>query len=49
MFFHWGNNSWDDDIPSMLGVSRIIGWKVVLTYAVLAMIVAIISGLIYLC
>jgi hypothetical protein len=35
-------------IPSMLGVSRVVGWKVVLTYAVLAIVVAIISGLIYL-
>ncbi len=34
-------------IPSMLGVSRVVGWKVVLTYATLAIIVAIISGLIY--
>jgi len=35
-------------IPSMLGVSRIVGWKVVLNYAVLAIIVAIIAGLVYL-
>ena len=35
-------------IPSMLGISRVVGWKVVLTYAILAIIVAIISGLIYL-
>jgi len=35
-------------IPSMLGVSRIIGWKVVGSYAVLSIIVAILSGLIYL-
>jgi len=35
-------------IPSMLGVSRVVGWKVVLSYAILAIIVAIISGLIYL-
>jgi len=35
-------------IPSMLGVSRVVGWKVVLTYAALAVIIAITSGLIYL-
>jgi len=35
-------------IPSMLGVSRIVGWKVVGSYAILAIIVAIISGLVYL-
>ena len=35
-------------IPSMLGVSRVVEWKVLLTYAILAIIVAIISGLIYL-
>ncbi len=35
-------------IPSMLGVSRIVGWRVVGTYAFLAVIVAIMSGLCYL-
>ncbi len=34
-------------IPSMLGVSRVIGWKVVLSYAVLAVIVAFIAGMVY--
>jgi hypothetical protein len=34
-------------IPSMLGVSRIIGWKCVVNYALLAVIVAIIAGLAY--
>jgi hypothetical protein len=34
-------------IPSMLGVSRIIGWKCVISYALLAVIVAIIAGLAY--
>lgn len=34
-------------IPSMLGVSRIINWRCVLYYAVLAVIVGIIAGLIY--
>ena len=34
-------------IPSMLGVSRIIGWKVVLSYAVLAVVVAFIAGMVY--
>jgi len=35
-------------IPSMLGVSRIIGWKVVWQYAVLAVVVAAAAGLLYL-
>lgn len=35
-------------IPSMMGVSRLIGWKVVLRYALLAIMVAAIAGLIYL-
>jgi hypothetical protein len=34
-------------IPSMLGVSRIIGWKVVVTYALLAIVVAFVAGLVY--
>jgi len=34
-------------IPSMLGVSRIVGWKVVVSYVVLAVIVAFIAGLFY--
>ena len=34
-------------IPSMLGVSRIINWRCVLNYAVLAIIVGIIAGFIY--
>jgi len=34
-------------IPSMLGVSRIIGWKVVVNYALLAIVVAFIAGLVY--
>jgi uncharacterized membrane protein YraQ (UPF0718 family) len=34
-------------IPSMLGVSRIIGWKVVINYAALAVVVAFIAGLVY--
>lgn len=34
-------------IPSMLGVSRIIGWKCVIHYAVLAVIVAMAAGLSY--
>jgi hypothetical protein len=34
-------------IPSMLGVSRIIGWKVVVNYAALAVVVAFIAGLVY--
>ncbi|MGQ9616684.1 MAG: permease [Spirochaetota bacterium] len=35
-------------IPSMIGVSRIIGWKVVYKYALLAVLVAAAAGLIYL-
>lgn len=35
-------------IPSMFGVSRIIGWKVVAWYAVLAVVVAAAAGLVYL-
>ncbi len=34
-------------IPSMMGVSRIIGWKVVLSYALLAVVIAIGAGLVY--
>lgn len=34
-------------IPSMLGVSRIIGWKCVINYAILAVFVAIGAGLSY--
>ena len=34
-------------IPSMMGVSRIINWRCVLTYAILAIGVGIISGFIY--
>lgn len=34
-------------IPSMLGVSRIIGWKCVLNYGLLAILVAIAAGLSY--
>jgi hypothetical protein len=35
-------------IPSMLGVSRIIGWKVVYQYAILAVVVAAAAGFVYL-
>jgi len=35
------------DIPSMLGVSRIVGWRVVLTYAIFALILSITAGLTY--
>ena len=34
-------------IPSMLGVSRIINWRCVLSYAALAVVVGIIAGLTY--
>lgn len=34
-------------IPSMMGVSRLVGWKVVINYALLAVVVAFIAGLVY--
>lgn len=34
-------------VPSMMGVSRIVGWRIVLLYATLAVIGAIIAGLSY--
>jgi uncharacterized membrane protein YraQ (UPF0718 family) len=34
-------------IPSMIGVSRIIGWKTVITYALLGILFAAIAGFIY--
>lgn len=34
-------------IPSMMGVSRIISWRCVLNYAVLAIVVGIVAGLVY--
>jgi len=34
-------------IPNMLSTSRIVGWKIVVTYALLAFAASIISGLIY--
>jgi len=34
-------------IPSMLGVSRIINWKCVLNYAILAIVLGILAGLFY--
>lgn len=35
-------------IPSMMGVSKIVGWNLVIRYAVLSIIVAAIAGLVYL-
>jgi len=35
------------DIPNALSTSRIVGWKIVITYALLAFVAAIFSGLIY--
>lgn len=35
------------DIPNALSTSRIVGWKIVVTYGVLAFISAVLSGLIY--
>ncbi|MDZ7794683.1 MAG: permease [Spirochaetia bacterium] len=35
-------------IPSMMGVSQVVGWNVVLRYATLAVIVAALAGLFYL-
>ncbi|MEM2878766.1 MAG: permease [Candidatus Hadarchaeales archaeon] len=34
-------------VPSMMGVSRIIGWRTVLTYAVLAILWAMVSGFVF--
>jgi len=34
-------------IPSMMAVSRIIGWRLVLLHAVLAVLGAIVAGLFY--
>jgi len=34
-------------IPSMMAVSRIIGWRLVLLYTVLAVLGAIVAGLFY--
>ena len=35
------------DIPNSLSTYRIVGWKIVVTYGVLAFICAVLSGLIY--
>jgi uncharacterized membrane protein YraQ (UPF0718 family) len=35
------------DIPNSLAASRIVGWKIVVTYGILAFICAVFSGLIY--
>jgi len=35
------------DIPNALSTSRIVGWKIVITYGVLAFVFAVSSGLIY--
>jgi uncharacterized protein len=35
------------DVPNALSASRIVGWKIVITYAVLAFVAAVFSGLIY--
>jgi len=35
------------DIPNSLTTSRIIGWKIVITYGILAFVAAVFSGLIY--
>ena len=35
------------DIPNALSTSRIIGWKIVITYGILAFSAAVLSGLIY--
>ncbi|MBS7633452.1 permease [Candidatus Bathyarchaeota archaeon] len=35
------------DIPNMLSTSRIVGWKIVITYGLLAFLAAIFSGLLY--
>lgn len=35
------------DIPNSLSTSRIVGWKIVITYGVLAFVAAVLSGLLY--
>ena len=35
------------DIPNALSTSRIVGWKIVLTYAFLAFVFAVVSGLLF--
>jgi uncharacterized membrane protein YraQ (UPF0718 family) len=35
------------DIPNALSTSRITGWKIVVTYAVLAFVFAVVSGLLF--
>jgi uncharacterized membrane protein YraQ (UPF0718 family) len=35
------------DVPNVLSASRIPGWKIVITYAVLAFLSAVFSGLMY--
>jgi hypothetical protein len=34
-------------LPSLLGISRIVGWKIPLTYAVLMALAGLIGGLIF--
>jgi uncharacterized membrane protein YraQ (UPF0718 family) len=35
------------DIPNSLSASKVVGWKIVITYGVLAFISAVLSGLVY--
>ena len=35
------------DVPNSLSTSRIVGWKIVITYGVLAFVCAVLSGLLY--
>ena len=35
------------DIPNSLSASKVVGWKIVVTYGILALISAILSGLVY--
>jgi uncharacterized membrane protein YraQ (UPF0718 family) len=35
------------DVPNSLSASRVVGWKIVVTYGVLAFISAVLSGLVY--
>ncbi|UCD73564.1 MAG: permease, partial [Candidatus Bathyarchaeota archaeon] len=35
------------DIPNSLSASRVVGWKIVITYGLLAFISAVLSGLIF--
>jgi uncharacterized membrane protein YraQ (UPF0718 family) len=35
------------DIPNSMSTSKVVGWKIVITYGVLAFFSAVLSGMIY--